>query len=157
MGRGLYENLREIPIPDWAKVNKATDMVYVVLNTRNKRGDFNRRLIGKRANKHTMYANDNFRIYYPEEWNKYYEGKLESKSDFLHFGLYAAVLGILHNSKGIFGIKDKVKLFSNNKEEGYAYLLFDGSNGTERVRICSCCSDEKVCSRITRTLCHNIK
>ncbi len=96
MSRGLYKNLREIPIPDWAKVNKATDMVYVILNTRNKRGDFNRRLIGKRANKHTMYANDNFRIYYPDEWNKYYEGKLESKSDFLHFGLYAAVLGILH-------------------------------------------------------------
>ncbi len=98
MGRGLYTNLREIPIPEWAKVNKATDMVYVVLNTRNKRGDFNRRLIGKRANIHTMYANDNFRIYYPDEWNKYYEGKLETKSDFLHFGLYAAVLGILEKT-----------------------------------------------------------
>ncbi len=98
MGRGLYTNLREIPIPDWAKVNNATNMVYVILNTRNKRGDFNRRLIGKRANKHTMYANDNFRIYYPDEWNKYYEGKLDPKSDFLHFGLYAAVLGILHKT-----------------------------------------------------------
>ncbi len=98
MGRGLYTNLREIPIPEWAKVNKATDMVYVVLNTRNKRGDFNRRLIGKRANKNTMYVNDNFRIYYPDEWNKYYEGKLEAKSDFLHFGLYTAVLGILEKT-----------------------------------------------------------
>lgn len=101
MSRGLYTNLREIPIPEWAKVNKANDTVYVILNTRNKRGDFNRRIIGKRANVHTMYVNDNFRLYYPDEWNKYYEGKMDTKSDFLHFGLYAATLGIL-NKTGLY-------------------------------------------------------
>ena len=103
MSRGLYTNLNEIPIPEWAKVNKANNTVYVILNTRNKRGDFNRRIIGKRANVHTMYVNDNFRTYYPEEWNKYYEDKMTPKSDFLHIGLYAAVLGIL-NKTGLYGV-----------------------------------------------------
>ncbi len=96
---GTYYDLREIPIPDFAKVNKANDVVYVQLNTRNKRGDFNRRNIGKRAKDGTMYVNDNFRRYYPDLWNEHYGERMEAKNDFLHCGLYAAVLGILKKTK----------------------------------------------------------
>lgn len=96
---GTYYDLREIPIPDFAKVNKSNDVVYVQLNTRNKRGDFNRRNIGKRAKDGTMYVNDNFRRYYPDLWNEHYGERMEAKNDFLHYGLYTAVLGILKKTK----------------------------------------------------------
>ena len=82
MGR-TYNNLREIPIPQFAKVNRANDTVYVILNSRNSRGDFRRRNIGKRASSGTMYANDNFRRYYPDLWNSHYGERMNAKEDFL--------------------------------------------------------------------------
>ena len=94
-----YYNFKEIPIPDFAKVNKATGVVYVLLNTRNKRGDFNRRNIGKRAKEGTMYVNDNFRRFYPDLWDEHYGGRMKAKNDYLHCGLYAAMLGILKKTK----------------------------------------------------------
>ena len=97
MGKTYYD-FREIPIPSFAKVNKANNTVYVLLDTRNKRGDFNRRNIGKRANTNTMYVNDNFRQYYPDLWNNHYGHIEEAKSDFLHCGLYMAALAIVHKN-----------------------------------------------------------
>lgn len=94
MGKTFYD-FREIPIPSFAKVNKANNTVYVLLNSRNARGDFKRRNIGKRANVNTMYVNGNFRQYYPELWNTHYGHIEEAKNDFLHCGLYVAALGIL--------------------------------------------------------------
>lgn len=100
MGR-TYTNLREIPIPQFAKVNRANDTVYVILNSRNSRGDFRRRNIGKRASSGTMYANDNFRRYYPDLWNSHYGERMNAKEDFLHAGMYVASLAMM-NKNGLY-------------------------------------------------------
>ena len=91
MGR-IYRDLREIPMPSDTKFNRKSKQVskYYQLN-----GSRRRIVVGVYTEDGKMHVNDNFRVHYPELWEKYY-GKIDPLHHQVCMGLYAAGLGIGH-------------------------------------------------------------
>ena len=92
----IYRELKAIPIPEFAYVSHNDFRVYVSEKISDKAV---RTVIGRSLpdNDMLMYPNENFRILYPKLWAEHY-GKKDLKPQQIHFGLYLAILVILHST-----------------------------------------------------------
>ncbi|WP_405297425.1 transposase, partial [Methanobrevibacter sp.] len=96
----IYREKREIPIPENGYINKHDGRVFIFIPSDNnaKKRDCKRMNIGKAATEKTMYANENFRFYFPELWEKYYGGSNGKMKYVMHPGMYALTLGVCHKN-----------------------------------------------------------
>ena len=76
MGHVYYDS-NPIPIPEFARVDKSSERVYI-MGPPPEDGKKNpkRTAIGKLAENGKMYPNDNFKHLYPDLWGKYYNEKV---------------------------------------------------------------------------------
>lgn len=86
----IYRDLPEIPIPPEGRINHHDGQVSIYSMTSGAR---RRTVIGRAASETTMYANDNFKLKFPELWNQYFGNRVHHQSQ-IHAGLYALCLGI---------------------------------------------------------------
>ena len=127
----IYREKREIPIPENSYINKHDGRVFVFLPSDGnaKKRDCKRMNIGKAATEKTMYANENFRFYFPELWEKYYGGSDGKMKYVLHPGMYALTLGICHQNGLYARLLDVFGPADANLMIDYAmYSIMDHSN-----------------------------
>ena len=127
----IYREKREIPIPENGYINKHDGRVFVFLPSDGnaKKRDCKRMNIGKAATEKTMYANENFRFYFPELWEKYYGGSDGKMKYVLHPGMYALTLGICHQNGLYARLLDVFGPADANLMIDYAmYSIMDHSN-----------------------------
>ena len=91
--RHIYFEKKEIPRPLFVKTDG--DRCYANYDIGD--GGTKRIYVGVIADKasNTMYVNDNFKLYYPGEWEKHY-GNTEAPHFKYNVGLYSLTLAILH-------------------------------------------------------------
>lgn len=87
----IYRELKAIPIPEFALVNRNDDRVYTL--HRGPNGERKRRVIGRASGSTHMYPNATFKFEFPELWRQYY-GDQDDAQSILQTGLYAATLAI---------------------------------------------------------------
>ena len=88
----IYRNLRAIPFPAQAKLNRYDNKISIY---RTENGKRRRTVIGalESEEERTMIPNDNFRIKFPELWRQYY-GEQMAPLPRICVGLYALTLAI---------------------------------------------------------------
>ena len=87
----IYWELNEIPVPDFALVNRHDARVYTVHT--GPHGERRRRVIGRSTGETHMHPNTTFKFLYPQLWAQHY-GHLGLSEPFKLIGLYAATLAI---------------------------------------------------------------
>lgn len=91
----LYRNLKQIPIPEGAKVSSYDKRVYVPSPSSS--GTKSKREIGEETEPGMMVPNDNFRIEYPSLWKQHYP-QSPIPLPMISVGNYAVSLSIGLNS-----------------------------------------------------------
>lgn len=87
----IYWELNEIPIPNFALINRHDARVYTVRIGPN--GERRRTVIGRATGATHMHPNSTFKFEYPQLWEQYYGG-LDLSEHLVQVGLYAATLAI---------------------------------------------------------------
>lgn len=87
----IYRELKAIPIPKFALVNRNDDRVYTL--HRGPNGERKRRVIGRASSSTHMYPNATFKFEFPELWRQYYGDHCDTPN-IQQTGLYATTLAI---------------------------------------------------------------
>ena len=128
----LYDELNEIPVPDFAH----PDGYRVYMNYPVGNGQTKKLYIGQYARKDegTFYANENFRLYCPKEWEAAY-----AKENAPHYqynvGMYAMTLTISHKTNLYPALHDTFgPLYGNALLDFAMYSILDRSNVAYRFK-----------------------
>lgn len=116
----IFRNLPEIPIPDFAYVNRNDGRVFII--TRDKENKRQHTTIGRAASMITMYPNDRFKFLYPDLWRHYYGTKEKLLPHELRIGLYALMLSTGKQS-GLYQILEKL-FGAENANAMFDYMMF---------------------------------
>lgn len=113
----IHYELKPVDIPGKAHIDSSDARVYIYSDGVPRR-EARRIVIGKACldRKH-MYPNDNFRLYFSDEWAKAY-GKAACRPPILHAGLYGLMLGVGHE-------KNIYPLLVGCYDEEYANMIMD--------------------------------
>lgn len=128
----LYNELNEIPIPDFAH----PDGYRVYTNYPVGNGNTKKLYIGQYANKEegTFYANENFRLYYPQEWANAYE-KVNPPHYRYNVGMYAMTLTLSHKNRLYQSLQDCFgPLYGNAILDFAMYSIMERSNVAYRFK-----------------------
>ena len=128
----LYDELNEIPVPDFAH----PDGYRVYMNYPIGNGLTKKLYIGQYARKEegTFYANENFRLYCPKEWEDAY-----AKENAPHYqynvGMYAMTLTLSHKTNLYPALHDAFgPLYGNALLDFAMYSIMDRSNVAYRFK-----------------------
>lgn len=92
----IYRNIKEIPLPEFAHVNKSDGRVFL-MEKDSVTGKRSRKVIGKATSEATFQPNEKFRILYPEVWKEHFPDS-KIPDPYLSCGLFAAFLAIGHRT-----------------------------------------------------------
>ncbi len=130
----IYWEKREIPCPPDAHPDKGRVLIWRDIGGgRRKKLD-----IGRYARKkdNMFYPNENFRVYYPELWEKHY-GEADKLRYNLGIGLYAAKLAVGHNTGVYICVYDAFGPLYGNAIMDYAmYSIKERSNAAYLFKPC---------------------
>lgn len=88
----IYRNIKDIPMPSFAHVNKSDGRVFL-MEKNSVTGKRTRKVIGKATSPTTFQPNETFRILYPELWKENFPDS-KIPEPYLSCGLYAIFLAI---------------------------------------------------------------
>lgn len=125
----IFRELKEIPIPPEAYVNKSDARVFLIL--RYESGKNKRIVIGRATSATAMHPNENFRYQYPALWEQMF-GVKGLKPHKLHCGLYGMGLAIGWSSKLYPLLVDSFgPLYANTAMDYSLFSILDRTNTTE--------------------------
>lgn len=128
----LYTELNEIPVPAYAH----PDGYRIYINYPVGSGKTRKLYIGQYANKleGTFYANENFRLYCPQEWADAYEKENAPHYQY-NVGMYAMTLSVSHNTR-LYPILHEAfgPLYGNALLDFAMYSIMERSNTAYRFK-----------------------
>ena len=125
----IYWELKEIPIPKFALVNRNDARVYMTYKGPN--GERRRKVIGRATSATHMHPNGSFKFEYPELWSQFY-GDQGLAEHIVKTGLYAATLAIAQRTGLYQDVSDAFgPLYGNGIMDYAMFSIAERSSSTQ--------------------------